>query len=282
MMVAGDVHRLLYMACFVIVITACQQQIDVPDGEILVASVGDQSLYRSDLRQIIHPNTSTQDSVSIATAYIDQWVREKLMTNQANRYFSDNPEIARLVTEYEGKLLGVKMEDKILSERFDSVVQRQELLRYYEEIKSQFLLTDDIYRCIYVKIKRDQDGLTEFRKNWQAESLKEVHIFALAFSEEYHSDTLIWKSGMDLDVWYDGWSQTKIDREQVQTQRDGEYEYFLKIVDMEAKGAVSPLAYIEKQLVRMLLHKRRGEILESYKQELYESALNNNIIKLPL
>ena len=73
----------------------------------------------------------------------------------------------------------------------------------------------------------------------------------------------------------------RIDKKQVQTQRDSEYEYFLKIVDQEAKGEISPLAYIEKQLVRMLLHKKRGEILESYKQELYEKALNDNTIKLP-
>jgi len=280
-MVAGDIHRLLYLSCFVILITACQKQIEIPEGKVLVASVGNQALYKSDLDQIIHPNISTQDSQSLATAYIDQWVREKLMTDQANQYFSNDPEIDRLVSEYEGKLLGVKLEEKILTERYDTVIHRDELLSYYEEMKSQFLLTDDIYRCIYVKVKRDRDGLTEFRKNWQAESLREVHIFALAFAEEYHRDTLVWKSNMDLDKWYSDWSQTRINRKQLQIQRDNEYEYFLKIVDQEAKGDVSPLAYIEKQLARMLLHRKRGEILESYKQELYERALNDNIIKLP-
>ncbi len=280
-MVAADTYRLLLLSCFVILCSSCQHQIDVPTGKTLVASVGDQALYKSDLDQIIHPNTSTQDSVSIATAYIDQWVREKLMTDQANRYFSKDLEIQRLVSEYEGKLLGVKLEEKILAEHYDTVIHRDELISYYNEIKTQFVLSEDIYRCVYVKIKREQDGLSEFRKNWQDESLQDVHIFALAFSEEYHSDTLMWKSDKDVHMWYDSWSQARIDKKQVQTQRDSEYEYFLKIVDQEAKGEISPLAYIEKQLVRMLLHKKRGEILESYKQELYEKALNDNTIKLP-
>jgi len=280
-MVTGEIQGLLFLSCLFFLITACQKQIEIPEGKVLVASVGQQALYRSDLDQIIHPNTSTQDSVSIATAYIDQWVREKLMTDQANRYFHNDPEIDKLVSEYEGKLLGVKLEEKILAERYDTAIHHDELLSYYQEMKSQFLLTDDIYRCIYVKIKKDRNGLSEFRKNWQAESLREVHIFALAFAEEYHRDTLVWKSKSDLSTWYDGWSQARIDRKEIQTQKNEEYEYFLKVIDQEAKGEVSPLAYIEKQLLRMLLHKKRGEILESYKQELYERALNDNIIKLP-
>ena len=46
------------------------------------------------------------------------------------------------------------------------------------------------------------------------------------------------------------------------------------------KGAFSPLGYIAPQLSRMLLHKRKQNILDAYKQELYEKALQENIVRL--
>ena len=51
-------------------------------------------------------------------------------------------------------------------------------------------------------------------------------------------------------------------------------------MDSVDKGEISPLEYIRPQLNRMYLHKRKQKVIENYKQELYEKALNNNIIKI--
>lgn len=260
---------------------ACQQPVSIPEGEILVASVSDQTLYQSDLEQIIHPDMSTKDSVALANAFIDQWVRDQLITAEAEKTFSSDQEIEQLIADYKGRLLSVRLEEKILEERYDTSIAFSELEAFYEEMQSQFPLSEDIYRCLYVKLDNDHEGLRSFRKSWREEDYKEINSFASAYGISHHQDTTVWLTWGELSLWYPDWSTYRANQLQIQTQKDKEYEYFLKIVDREAKGNISPLGYISNSLKRMILHRRKGEIIENYKQELYEQALDNNIIKIP-
>lgn len=271
-------------ACFFIITSlfiSCKPQEPVPtDQGRVLAVVGDQSLYDKDVSHLIHPNTKNQDSVSLATAYIDQWLRDELMTREAAKYFTSDAEIDRLVEDYQAKLLKFNLEEKILKERYDTLVSQEELASFYEQMKEQFILKENVYRCIYVKIEKGTEGLKDFANKWKKEEFAPIKSFAGAFATESHMDTAQWKSWSDLDGWYGKWSTSRINQKIKQRQNDFEYEYFLKIVDSVDKGGFSPLEYVRPQLYRMFLHKRKQEIIENYKQELYEKALNNNIIKI--
>ena len=61
---------------------------------------------------------------------------------------------------------------------------------------------------------------------------------------------------------------------------DQNYQYFLKVIESRDEGEISPLSYVEERLRQMMLHQRKQIIIEEYKQELYERALNNNVIKI--
>ncbi len=260
---------------------SCKQQEPVPtDSGRVLAIVGDQSLYDKDIRHLIHPNTKNQDSVSLATAFIDQWLRDQLMTREAAKYFSSDDEIDRLVEDYQAKLLKFNLEEKILNERYDTLVSDDELVAFYEQMKEQFILKENLFRCMYVKIEKGTQGLKDFNSNWKKDDLGSIRSFAGAFASESHIDTTQWKPWTELDGWYSKWSTSRVKQKIKQRQIDSEYEYFLKIVDSVDKGAFSPLEYIRPQLYRMFLHKRKQEIIEDYKQELYEKALNNNILKI--
>ncbi len=260
---------------------SCKQQEHVPaDQGRVLAVVGEQSLYDSDISHLIHPNTKNQDSASLATAFIDQWLRDELMTREAAKYFTSDAEIDRLVEDYKAKLLKFNLEEKILNERYDTLVSEDELAGFYEQMKEQFILKENVYRCLYVKMDKGTAGLKDFTNKWKKDDYGPIKIFARAFSTESHMDTTQWKSWSEVDGWYNKWSTSRINQQIKQRQNDSEYEYFLKIVDSVDKGDFSPLEYIRPQLNRMFLHKRKQEIIENYKQELYENALNNNIIKI--
>jgi len=253
------------------------QVIDEP----VVASVANKVLYLSDLNNMIHDNTSAHDSTSLAAAYIDQWVRDQLVTKEAARLLSSDLEIDQLVQDYREKLLKIHLEDQIIASRYDTTISVQELSSFYEGIKGQFLLKENLYRGSYAKFPVGTTGLSDFNEAWKSDDLVSVNTFAGAFAEEHHLDSTMWITWPELTEWYEGWSESRADRALSQRQKDKEYEYFLKIVEQVDKGEISPLSYIRPQLERMILHKRKQKILEDYKQELYERALNNNIIKLP-
>jgi len=271
---------LLVYSCILCFTASCKKQVIIPEGEVMVASVGEAILYQSDLDQIIHPSMSPQDSLSLATAYIDQWIREELITQRAENLYSADDEIEQLTADYKGKLLGFRLEEKILSDRYDTTITNEELTSYYESIKTQFILQEDIYRGLYVRLTKGQDSISDFRNLWKSQELEDIHTFAVRYADIYLSDTTTWKSWTELSLLYPRWSLDRANRLGAQIQQDDEYEYFLKIVDREAKGEVSPFKHVAEQLKKMLLHQRKGEIMETYKQELYESALNNNQINI--
>lgn len=265
----------------IIGVLSCDQKTPVENTNPMVASVGNRILLSSDLRRVIHPSTNRSDSIAMAAAYIDQWVREQLMTREASRFFSSDAEIEQLVEDYRGKLLKFNLEEQIIAARYDTLITDVQLLSFYGEMKEQFFLDQDIYRCIFARFEKAKAGLSDFRKDWNEDNMSAVHNFTTAFSEEYRLDTTIWYTWGAIAEWTDIWTKSQIDGSRKLRKRDAEYEYFLKIVEKVDKGALSPLEYIKPRLTRMLLHKRKQQILEDYKQELYEKALENNIIKLP-
>ena len=259
----------------------CKQQKPIPlDNGPVLAVLGEQRLYNKDLIHLIHPNTKKQDSLSLRTAFIDQWLRDQLMTREAAKYFSSDEEIDRLVEDYKAKLLKFNLEEKVLNERYDTIVTEDELAVFYDQMKEQFILKENIYRCMYVKVEKGTQGLKDFNNNWKKDEYGPIRSFAGAFSVENHIDTTQWKPWTEIEGWCEKWSTSRVKQKIKQRQIDSEYEYFLKIVDSVDKGDFSPLEYIRPQLHRMYLHKRKQEIIENYKQELYEKALNNNILKI--
>lgn len=251
-------------------------------NDVVIASVDNRTLYQSELNNVIHPNISKQDSIALAGAYIDKWVRDQLMAREAAKSFSSDIEIETLVDDYREKLLRFNLEEKIIETRFDTTITKSELNDFYESIKEQFQLSEGLYRCIYAKFDPNVAAFKAFSKEWKEDKNDgAVASIAMAYAEEHHLDTLQWVNQTIVDKWHDGWSQSRINRKLNQRQSDGKYEFFLKIVDHMDNGAVSPLEYIRPQLIKMLLHKRKQNIIEEYKQELFEKALNNNNIKLP-
>ena len=249
--------------------------------EKVVAKVGSRNLYQSDLDKIIHPNATSADSVSLATMYIDSWVRDQLMTREAAKYFSSDFEIEKLVDDYREKLLKFNLEEQVIRMRFDTIVTEGELNELYDEMKDQFILDRTLYRCIFAKFERNTSGLSEFVKDWDNENDLNIITFAAAFGSESFLDTSVWVTQDAIDEWYPSWSERRLAKDQKQRQNTAEYEYFLKVVDVADEGEQSPLGYIRDRLVHMLLHRRKKAILEKYKQDLYEDALNKNIITLP-
>jgi hypothetical protein len=259
----------------------CEQKVSNPSNEeILVARVHDRTLSRSTLNQIIHSNSKTKDSTAMANAYVDQWTRDQLMMRQASRLFSADTEVERLVNDYRESLLMHQLEDKIILERFDTTITSRQLDLFYNEMKPQFTLPNALYRCAFYKFSRDTKSIDQFYKDWKKEDDHAIRTFAAAYGVELHTDSTMWYTWKEIEEMNKSFVQSISDRLQGQRQIDKEYQYFLKIYEKVDKGAFSPLGYVAPQLSRMLLHKRKQKMLEAYKQELYEKALRENIVRL--
>lgn len=272
----------LYPVVILLLCSGCQKK--PPTEEIneadIIARVGERILTDTELNKIIHPDTKNADSISLANAFIDNWVRDQLMTREASRYFASDFEIEKLVDDYREKLLKFNLEEQIISMRLDTSYSKGEIEQFYNDMKEQFLLKEEIYRCIFAAFDRDLEGIGAFKKEWNAENLDFVYSFIDGYADQKHLDTSVWLTWSEIEMWTEKFSKSRADAMKQQRQIGEESEFFLKVLDRVDKGVASPLIYIEPQLSRMMLHKKKQDILEAFKQELYEKALKNNLIKL--
>jgi hypothetical protein len=61
---------------------------------------------------------------------------------------------------------------------------------------------------------------------------------------------------------------------------DEKYRYFLRIFETAQANEFPPLAYIEDQVKKVILHKRKIKLLEEKKEEMYERELRRNNVKI--
>ena len=57
---------------------------------------------------------------------------------------------------------------------------------------------------------------------------------------------------------------------------DSVYKYFLFIQDFKLKGASSPLEYVSSIVEKILINKRKKEIIHNIEQKLIQEAIENN------
>lgn len=250
------------------------------DQDPIIAAVESRELLTSTVAQALHSYASHEDSMALSTAYVDKWVRDQLMMREALQRYAADEEVNRLVDDYKGRLLMHHLESAVVEERFDTIITGDELVQYYEEVKTQFKLNEPIVRCSYVKFDRATKSLSEFYNDWKANKEHAVRTFAAAYGEDVAMDTSIWRPMSELKGWYSGFSERVVMQKRPQRQLDTRSQYYLKVADVIDKGEFSPLAYIRPQLERMLLHQRRQMIIDQYKQELYDQALRRGVLKL--
>lgn len=246
----------------------------------IVAMVNNRKLYMSELDNIIHPAISQKDSTALANSYIDQWVRDQLLMQEASKFFSTDFEIEKLVDDYREKLIKFNFEEKIIAERFDTLVTDNELSGFYEKNKEQFVLNQPLFRCYYAKVPDTAKKIDNFYRSWRKNDTEVMDEYLSKNSIERALDEKRWYTWPQIENWSDQFSLSSAKSAVDQHISDGDFEYFLKVLEYRAEKEISPLPFIKDQLVQMILHKRKQNIIEGYKTELYDKAIQADQIKL--
>jgi hypothetical protein len=110
------------------------------DKGILLASVGDEELYQSDLNYLFAKNRySYDDSVELVRVYVQQWVEEQIFVMKAAESDKiDHETIDQRVENFRNDLIIYELENTLLEERLDTNVTEEEIRAYYKSNEKEF------------------------------------------------------------------------------------------------------------------------------------------------
>ena len=106
-----------------------------------MARVFEQYLYPSDLKAAIPPGTSDPDSVILAKRFVETWVKDQLMLNRAEQALTEEQmDFEKQIAEYRRSLLIFSFRQKLLQQKLDTAVNKNEIQTYYEETNPLLIL----------------------------------------------------------------------------------------------------------------------------------------------
>jgi len=265
---------------------SCEQPKQDNSVEPYLARVYDKKLYVKDLDGIVGTNASTVDSAMIVKGYIENWTRDNMMLELAQKNMTKDTKIERLVEDYRAALVLNAYQEKLL-QNFNTIeVNEQELFNYYEENQNLYPLKMPIAKCFYAKIKKKSKGI-ETLKNWwkndRDKGIENITNYVKDHAESYLIKENKWYPLREIiekmpkgtiKPWY-----SKADGKYHYTS-DDDYRYYLIIYDFLKEDEPTPFDIVKEDITKIVLKKKRSEELKTKTDKHYREELEKKNIEI--
>jgi len=270
------------------IIAACQAPEEQPnEQDRLLAKVYNKTLFASELEGMIPTGTKEKDSVMFVQTLVEKWVRESLLMNEAEHNMPSDLKIDELVRDYRASLIRHNYEKLLVELQLDSIVSQAELASYYENNKEQYQLEQPILRCKLIKVPQSAPELSELKEWWDSDD-EDDYIKLVDYCSKYAQVYMLNDSSWyKLDVIAQQLPKGTLTNSNFKSKKnvelsDDDYQYFAKIIETVSAKKIAPLSFIEDQVSKLILHKRKIELIENKKEEMYERESMRNNVKIYL
>lgn len=251
------------------------------DDEV-VAEVGTEKLYRSDLDAVIPRGTSPEDSTRLAVQYINTWASDLIYVSIAEQQLSKaDRDVSAELEDYRKSLLKYRYEQLYVNERLDTAVSDENIQAYYEKYQDKFVLGRPLVKARYLRIHTDSPGLEPIRKKMGSSEVDDL----------VEADSLAFSAAMRFAAWNNEW----IDVAVLAREFGMSYESMLGLMkdgwirqddtlgvtslayvsEMMKKGELAPIEYSAPQIRDMILSARKQNLITVLEQDLLDEAREN-------
>ena len=246
------------------------------DQKGIIAKVGDAYLYDDD---IIY-NSSLGDSAVLYKRQVNSWIKKQLLLNSAFQNESVMNQIERKVEDYKESLILFEFEKYIYANSIDFKISEDDISKYYNENKDDFILPFNLIKAIYAKVPLDAPSLSVFRNNlkkYPESDTSQVISYCFQFAEKSFLEDTTWikfddiilnlpfPKNLDKSVFLKTRKFYEI--------REGDFLHFIRILDKKLIGDYSPLSFEEDIVNTILLNNRKQELFDN----LRDSIFNNSV-----
>jgi len=253
-----------------------------------VARVGDEYLFKSDLRALISPRLHAVDSVQITSSTINEWAEEQLYLNKAkiNLTSAEKKKLNKLVSTYRNDLYVKTYVDKAIQSQLDTVVLDDEISSYFEKNKVNFKTNKDLLRGRYVRVRKENYNLRSIRRSLRRYSNDDkvfLDSIALQFTT-YSLNDSIWIQATQFFSRLPSISERRyknILKNNTFFELEDSLEVYLVVIeDVVKRNELAPLPYVEPTLKQILINKRKLELMRQFDREVIQEGLRQNVFEV--
>lgn len=248
--------------CFVL-ICACSE------NETIIARVDDVELTEKDaillMENLGYDVNSEQDWVQ----FVNFWVERQVFVQELKQKNPEKYKVVELKSKnFQGELARFYLEEDFINKKVDQNIPDSVIEAYYQSHKSDFALNDYIVKALYVKVPKKapkQEDLNEHYLLKKDKDLSKVISYAKLYADNFYFDDSTW-------IYFDELTKdmpvAKLNKDNLVLNRtkthftDGDYTYFLNIIDYKLRDAVPPLEFMKADIKQIIITQRLNAFKE--------------------
>ncbi len=260
-----------------IIFAACSHN---RDGEKPIARVYDKYLYASDLHGIIETGVSKNDSVQAVKNYVNDWMLQQLLVSKAEQNVDvDEKELEKKMNDYKESILIYNYENELVRQKLDTVVTEKQLEDFYNLHKDDFVLHSDIARGSYIKIANSDAALVNIKRMFIDPSINQNQMQEVCkkSAQQFSLDENLWWA---TDI-FPAKIQTQISTSKGYIeQHDTAFTYLFQVKEFLQKENISPEIFVKDELLKIILNRRKVEMIKSLRQDIYKEAMQKEEVEM--
>lgn len=270
------------------VFTACEifKKTDPPGNPI--ARVGSTFLYESDLQGIVSEEITGKDSIQFIENFIEEWTTEQVINAKAEKELSNRaPDFTEAIEKYRLTLLKNALEQKIITEKLDSIVSEQEIAEGYTQYKNYFRLDYPIFQLRLFAMEspnKKQKQLLSKLPNAKLSDLKELDDLGFQYALGYNLNDSTW---IDLAQLYNLvpanlFPENKLKQKNnfLEATDSLGLEYYVWVKNYLPAGESPPFSYLKENIKGIILLNRKEAIISNYYRDLLQEAKQKKQIEI--
>lgn len=273
------IRALAHIAFLSILTTSCSLVIGDEEKGEKVARVYDAVLYEEDIRDVLPSGLSQEDSIVWVRKYINNWGKEQLIIKKAEFNLADEEkDFDELVEQYRNDLLKFTYQQRYVDQHLDTSITNEQILEYYEDNSAEFELKENILKVNYLVLNADAPEVDDVRR-WFRNSSEvvepELTDYAFKYARTSSFGDTNWVRFNDLAKFiplrtYN--QQDFLNRNKFVEISDTTGIYFVDIVSYKIADDVSPLPYVKNTIRKIILNKRKQEIIATMEERIVNDA----------
>ena len=279
------IRRLYILAIISVVlpaISSCRAISSFLANDEVVAQVGQERLYRSDIDKVIPKGIAQEDSVRLSRQYINSWASDRVYLKIAEQQLSKaERDVTVELEDYRKSLLKYRYEQLYVNERLDTSVSQEHIEEYYHSHVDKFVLERPVVKARFLDIAADSPSLKLIRKKMSSMESEDL----------IEADSLAFSSALKFTTWADEWIDVAVlAREYVMDYSDvlaRMNKGWIEIADttgqikltfvseLMPKGKTAPLEFCEEKIKDIIISARKQALIMNLEQDLLNDAREN-------
>ena len=273
-------RRFLTLLSAAALLCSCHAISSLVHDDQVVAQLGGNKLYKSELELFIPNMIPVEDSVRLAEQYINSWAMDQLYLDVAESQLSKAElDVSGELENFRRSLLKYRYQQHYINDRLDTVITEEQIRRYYASHEAEFELRRPVLKVRFVDVMKASPGKDE--------------ILGMMRSEDYdavrRADTLARSAALryfdGADEWMDAGELAKffgLDYTEMLSHLKGDmikYEpedrddlMAAYVLDIRRTGT-APLEYCASRIRDILMSARKHELMNSLERDLLKDAL---------